>query len=65
MESQSDESRRRSKDESSNRIMTVKVSELHEMPGLNNTPKTLTRLRHFSGTGVASLRLRKSSRQSG
>jgi hypothetical protein len=34
MESQSDESRRRSQDESGNRIVTVKVSELHEMPGL-------------------------------
>lgn len=34
MESQSDESSRRSQDESGNRIVTVKVSELHEMPGL-------------------------------
>ena len=34
MQSQSDESRRRSKDESDNRIMTVNVSEIHEMPGL-------------------------------
>jgi hypothetical protein len=34
MESQSDESRRSSKDESDNRIVNVKVSELHEMPGL-------------------------------
>jgi len=34
MESQSDESRRRSKDESGNRIVTTNVSEIHEMPGL-------------------------------